>query len=93
MSKSEGLIQEFKKLNEEEKLDFMKNAMPDFCSLFMQNQEKVMQEVMPVCRQWMQENNVDMSQMMSKMMPMCMEWMQNSDMDMSQMMNMMKFDR
>lgn len=93
MSNLEDLIKEFKILNEEEKLDFMKKAMPDFCSLFMQNQEKVMQEVMPVCRQWMQKNNVDMSQMMSKMMPMCMEWMQNSDMDISQMIGMMKNNR
>lgn len=93
MRKPEELVNEFKKMNEEEKLDFMKNAMPDFCNLFMQNQEKVMQELMPVCRQWMQENNVDMSQMMEKMMPMCMQGMQNRNMDMTQMMNMMKNNR
>jgi len=89
MSKSEELINEFQKMNEEEKLDFMKKAMPDFCSLFLQNQDKVMQEIMPVCMQWMQDNNIDMSQMMSKMMPMCMQWMQDSGTDMTQMMNMM----
>ena len=44
--------------------------MPYFCSLFREDQERVMQEMMPVCKEMMSSMNMDMSSMMSMMMNM-----------------------
>ncbi len=57
------LVVEFKALSKAEKLQLIKEIMPDMCKLFGENT----QEMMTFCKDMMKECNVDMSQMMSMM--------------------------
>ena len=70
MQNIDVLKNKFEQLTEEEKITFMKEILPAFCGLFRENQEKVMQEIMPVCREMMSSMNMDKSMMMNMMMNM-----------------------
>lgn len=57
----------FNKLTDEEKIAFMKSVMPSFCEIFSKNPEKMMAEMMPLCRDMMKVCNMDMQGMMKMM--------------------------
>lgn len=67
MSAPEDLKDRFGKLTDEEKLNFMKSVMPSFCEIFSKNPEKMMSEMMPLCREMMRSCNMDMQGMMKMM--------------------------
>jgi hypothetical protein len=61
------LVDKFYKLTDEEKIAFMKSVMPSFCEIFSKNPEKMMAEMMPLCRDMMKACNMDMQGMMKMM--------------------------
>lgn len=63
----EELKDKFNKLTDEEKMAFMKSIMPLLCKLFGENPEKMMTEMMPLCREMMKSCTMDMQGMMSMM--------------------------
>ncbi len=67
MTMTEELKDKFNKLTDEEKMIFMKSVMPSFCEAFSKNPQKMMEEMMPMCRQMMKSCNMDMQAMMRKM--------------------------
>jgi hypothetical protein len=67
MSAREDLKETFSKLIDEEKLGFMKSVMPSSCPIFGRIAEKMMSEMMPMCRDMMQSCNMDMQGMMKMM--------------------------
>jgi hypothetical protein len=46
---------------------FMKSVMPSFCEIFSKNPQKMMTEMMPLCREMMKACNMDMQGMMKMM--------------------------
>ena len=55
-------------LTDEEKVNFMKSVMPSFCEIFSKNPEKMMTEMLPLCRELMMKTcNMDMQGMMKMM--------------------------
>ena len=63
----EDLRHKFDNLDDEEKIAFMKSVMPSFCEIFSKNPEKMMAEMMPLCRDMMKVCNMDMQGMMKMM--------------------------
>ncbi len=63
----EELRDKFNRLSDEEKIDFMKAVMPSFCQVFSKNPEKLMPEMMPLCRSMMSGSDIDMQGMMKMM--------------------------
>ena len=67
MTTVEELKDRFNKLDDQEKLAFLKSVMPSFCEIFGKNPEKMMTEMMPLCRDMMKSCNMDMQGMMKMM--------------------------
>lgn len=63
----EELKTRFKALSEEEKVEFMKAVMPDMYALFRSNPQRMMQELMPLCREMMPGFQMDANRMMQMM--------------------------
>ncbi len=67
MTMADELKDKFNKLTDEEKIAFMKSVMPSFCEIFSKNPQKMMTEMMPLCREMMKSCNMDMQGMMKMM--------------------------
>ena len=63
----ENLLDQFKALTNEEKLAFMKEAMPYMAEIFTNDPQKMMAEMMPFCMNMMKSKGMDMEKMRSMM--------------------------
>lgn len=63
----EKLLEQFKSLTEDEKVSFMKEAMPHMAEIFGKNPQKMMTEMMPACMAMMKSKGMDMDRMSSMM--------------------------
>jgi hypothetical protein len=63
----EKLLKQFKALSDEEKLAFMKEAMPSMADIFAKDPQKMMAEMMPFCMNMMKSKGMDMDRMRSMM--------------------------
>ena len=61
------LLARFKALTEDEKLAFMKEAMPFMAEIFQKDPRKMMSEMMPACMSVMKSKGMDMDRMRSMM--------------------------
>jgi hypothetical protein len=61
------LLNQFKALANEEKLAFMKEAMPYMAEIFANDPKKMMAEMMPFCMNMMRSKGMDMDRMRSMM--------------------------
>jgi hypothetical protein len=75
----QNFLNQFKTLTNEEKLAFMKEAMPYMAEIFANDPQKMMTEMMPFCMN-----------MMTEMMHFCMNMMKSKGIDMDRMRAMMK---
>ncbi|MCX5830292.1 MAG: hypothetical protein NT140_00100 [Deltaproteobacteria bacterium] len=64
MTTTDELKDMFSRLTDEEKVVFMKSVMPSFCEIFSKNPEKMMKEMMLLCRDMMKSGMMDMQGMM-----------------------------
>ena len=62
-----SLLNRFKALNTEEKLAFMKEAMPYMTEIFANDPQKMMTEMMPLCMHMIKSKGMDMGRMRSMM--------------------------
>ena len=60
----EKLTREFEALTEPQKLSFLKSIMPSVRELFEKDPQRMMAEMMPLCREMMQGCGMDMREMM-----------------------------
>jgi len=67
MEKIEKLVNDFKALTNEEKLAFMKEAMPYMAEIFKNDPQKMMAEMMPVCMNMMKSKGMYMDTMRTMM--------------------------
>jgi len=67
MTMADELKDKFSRLTDEEKIAFMKSVMPSFCEIFSKNPQKMMTEMMPLCREMMGACNMDIQGMMKMM--------------------------
>jgi hypothetical protein len=63
----ENLLNQFKALSKEEKLAFMKEAMPYMTEIFANEPQKMMSEMMPFCMKMMKSKGMDMERMRTMM--------------------------
>jgi len=63
----EDLLNQFKALTNDQKLAFMKEAMPLMAELFQNDPHKMMAEMMPFCMNMMKSKGMDMDRMRSMM--------------------------
>jgi hypothetical protein len=63
----QNLLDQFKALTKEEKLAFMKEAMPSMAEIFANDPQKMMVEMMPFCMNMMKSKGMDMDRMRSMM--------------------------
>lgn len=63
----ENLLNQFKALTIEEKLAFMKEAMPYMAEICANDPQKMMAEMMPFCMNMMKSKGMDMDRMRSMM--------------------------
>ena len=63
----ENLLNQFKALSKEEKLAFMKEAMPYMVEIFANDPQKMMAEMMPFCMNMMKSKGMDLDRMRSMM--------------------------
>ena len=63
----QNLLNQFKALTNEEKLAFMKEAMPYMAEIFANDPQKMMAEMMPFCMNMMKSKSMDMDRMRSMM--------------------------
>ncbi len=63
----EKVLNDFKALTDEEKIAFMKQAMPLMAEAFGNDPRKMMGEMMPFCMNMMQSRGMDMDRMRSMM--------------------------
>ena len=63
----QNLLDQFKALTKEEKLAFMKEAMPYMAEIFTNDPQKMMAEMMPFCMNMMKSKGMDMNKMRSMM--------------------------
>ena len=63
----QNLLNQFKALTDEEKLAFMKEAMPYMAEIFKNEPQKMMAEMMPFCMNMMRSKGMDMNKMRSMM--------------------------
>ena len=63
----QNLLDQFKALTKEEKLAFMKEAMPSMAEIFANDPQKMMVEMMPFCMNMMKSKGMDMNKMRSMM--------------------------
>jgi len=66
----QDLLNQFKALTDDQKLAFMKEAMPLMAESFQKDTQKMMAEMMPFCMSMMKSKGMDMLDMMKKMMGM-----------------------
>ncbi|WP_027389595.1 hypothetical protein [Chrysiogenes arsenatis] len=66
----EDLKSIFGNLSADEKITFLQSIMPEVCTLFSENPQRMMAEMMPLCRQMMEGCGMDMAQMMTMMQAM-----------------------
>lgn len=57
----------FHTLSPEDKLSFFKAIMPALCEIFKNDPQKMMSEMMPLCREMMQSCGMDMDKMRQMM--------------------------
>ena len=62
-----NLLEQFKALSKEEKLAFMKEAMPYMAEIFSDDPQKMMAEMMPFCMNMMKSKGMDMDRMRAMM--------------------------
>jgi len=72
LEKATNLKAEFDNCTTEEKTEFIRSILPEFCNIFMENQEEFMQEMMPMCMKAMSEGKMNMDKMKSMFMNMMM---------------------
>ena len=68
----QDLLNQFKALTNDQKLAFMKEAMPLMAEVFGKDPQKMMSEMMPFCMNMMKSKGMDMDRMramMKGMMP------------------------
>jgi hypothetical protein len=63
----QNLLNEFKALSNDEKLAFMKEAMPYMAEIFANDPQKMMAEMMPFCMNMMKSKGMNMDKMRSMM--------------------------
>ena len=63
----QNLLNQFKALTDDEKLAFMKEAMPLMAEIFGNDPQKMMTEMMPVCMNVMKSKGMDMDRMRAMM--------------------------
>jgi hypothetical protein len=63
----QNLLNQFKALTNEEKLAFMKEAMPYMAEFFQNDPQKMMAEMMPFCMNMMKSKGMDMDRMRAMM--------------------------
>lgn len=63
----ENLLKQFKDLNDDEKIAFMKEAMPLMAKAFGNDPRKMMSEMMPISMDMMKTKGMDMGMMQSMM--------------------------
>jgi len=63
----EDLLKRFKELSKEEKIRFMKEAMPYMADIFAKDPQKMMTEMMPLCMNMMKTRGMDMDKMRNMM--------------------------
>lgn len=63
----EKLLNQFKALSDDEKLAFMKEAMPYMAEVFGNDPQKMMIEMMPFCMNMMRSRGFDMGKMRTMM--------------------------
>lgn len=67
MALKDKSVEEYQQLDDKDKLDCMKQIMPDFCRIF-EKYPLMMQEMMSLFMESMQSCGFDMKQMMNSMM-------------------------
>jgi hypothetical protein len=65
--KSEELAAAFQELSPQDKLAFFKKVMPAMCEVFREDPQKMMTEMMPLCREMMESCGMDMEKMRGMM--------------------------
>lgn len=63
----ENLLDQFKALPDDQKLAFMKEAMPLMAEIFGNNLQKMMTEMMPICMNLMKSKGMNMDRMREMM--------------------------
>jgi len=63
----ENLLNQFKALSKEEKLAFMKDAMPYMVEIFSNDPPKMIAEMMPFCMNMMKSKGMEVERMRSMM--------------------------
>jgi len=63
----QNLLNQFKALTNEEKLAFMKEAMPYMAEVFANDPQKMMAEMMPFCMNMMKSKGMDTDRMRAMM--------------------------
>ena len=63
----QNLLNQFKALKDDEKLAFMKEAMPYMAEILKSDPQKMMTEMMPVCMNVMKSKGMDMDLMRTMM--------------------------
>ena len=67
MEKIEKIVNDFKALTNDEKLAFMKEAMPYMAEIFKNDPQKMMSEMMPFCMNVMKSKDMGMDKMHAMM--------------------------
>ncbi len=65
--KIEEMVAAFQGLSSQQKLAFFKQAMPAMCEVFREDPQKMMNEMMPLCREMMESCGMDMEKMRAMM--------------------------
>lgn len=63
----QDLLNQFKALKDDEKIAFMKEAMPYMAEVFGKDPQKMMSEMMPFCMNMMKSKGMDMDKMRAMM--------------------------
>ena len=63
----QNLLNQFKALTDDEKLAFMKEAMPYMAEIFGNEPQKMMTQMMPFCMNMMKSKGMDMDKMRAMM--------------------------
>ncbi len=64
----EELKKQFSNLSEEDKLAFCQEIMPEICQMFKKNPQKMMQEMIPIIKELIEKEELDIMQLMGMMM-------------------------
>lgn len=67
MEKIEKMINDFKIFSNEEKIEFMKEAMPLMAEGFGNEKQKMMSQMMPICMKIMKSKGFEMDKMQTMM--------------------------